>query len=265
MRHASRGQAIVETVIFLPIMLLLLFSIIYLSQAGVAQERGQVAVRYGSMVSPVKDYSVEAMYRAYAAGLPSPAPYTAPSACPGTPVTDTQNAVNQRQILPSSAPTSYPSTQPFWTVPSPTAGCTMGEREVSQGAYPGLTVGFIEVQNDSVTASTVVPNYLKSLLPNAVHLNAKMIVYLPLTVGDSLYCTPGLQGSIVSSGANGPWYGPAGNPIPNPIPSELDPNKTLFPGLTVLAPASWGNNNDNSFNYHSQVGMGSGPLGCENY
>lgn len=265
MNHARRGQALIETVIFLPIMLLLLFSIIYLSQAGVAQERGQVAVRYGSMVSPVQDYSVEAMYRAYAAGLPSPAPYTNPTACPGTSISDTQAAVNQAQALPSSAPTSYPTTQPFWRVPSPSAGCTMGEREVSQGAYPGLTVGFVETLTDTLTANTVVPSYLTRAIPNAVAVNAKMIVYLPLTVSDLLYCTTGLEGTIVGSGAGGPWYGPTGSAIANPIAAELDQTGTLFPGYTALAPTQWNNSNDNSFNYHSQAGMGSAPLGCENY
>lgn len=265
MKNARRGQAILETVLFLPIMLLLLFSIIYLSQAGVAQERGQVAVRYGSMVSPIQDYTVEAMYRAYAAGLHSPAPYTNPTSCPGTSIADTTAAVNQAQSLPSSAPTSYPTTQPFWRVPSPSAGCTMGEREVSQGAYPGLAVGFIETQTETVTANTIVPRYLSAVLPNAVAVNAKMTVYLPLTVSDLLYCSPGFEGTIVGPGAQGPWYGPSGSPIPNPIPSELDPNRTLFPGLTVPAPTQWTNSNDNSFNFQAQEGMGSAPRGCENY
>jgi hypothetical protein len=264
-KHAQRGQALVETALFLPLMLLLLFAIIYLSQAGVAQERGQVAVRYGSLVSPAKNYSVEAMYQAYGAGLPSPTPYSSPTACPGTSASDTQAAVNQAQMLPSNAPTSFPTTQPFWRVPSPSAGCVMGERQVSQGAYPGLTVGFVEAMTNTVTATTIVPSYLSRAIPSAVALNAKMTVYLPLTVGDLLYCTVGLQGSIVGSGNSwGPWYGPQGSAIPNPIPVELDPAHTLFPAFTAMTPVAWGSN-DNSFNYHSQVGVGSAPLGCENY
>ena len=71
-RGAQRGQAIVETALFMPIMLLLILSIVYLSQAGVAQERGQAAVRYGSLVSPVQNYSLPAVYAAYDAGLSSP-------------------------------------------------------------------------------------------------------------------------------------------------------------------------------------------------
>jgi hypothetical protein len=269
-KGAQRGQALIETVVFLPIMLLLLFSIIYLSQAGVAQERGQTAVRYGSLVSPVQNYSIAAMYQAYNSGLPSPIPFTSPAACSGTSAGDTQAAVNQAQVLPTTAPTSYPTTQPLWRVPSPSAACVIGERQISQGFYPGLTVGYVELMTDSVTATAAVPGYLQRAIPNAIAVNAKMTVYLPLTVNDLLYCTNGMEGSVVQgSGSQGPAYAPVGAAIPNPIASELDPKETLFPAYWAHAiapqPAWTASNGSQSFNYDAQAGMGSGPLGCENY
>jgi hypothetical protein len=261
-RGAQRGQAIVETALFMPIMLLLILSIVYLSQAGVAQERGQAAVRYGSLVSPVQNYSLPAVYAAYDAGLSSPIPYTSPTTCPGTAATDVAAAINQQQALPSSAPTSYPTTQPFWTVPSPVANCSMGERQISHGFFPGLTVGYVEMMTNTVSASMPMPNYLKKAIGSAVGINATMTLYLPLTVKDLIYCTPGLQGTIVGRQQ---WSATSGNASANPLEADLDINNTLWPSYTATPPPTWNSSNDDSFNYQADTGMGSGPRGCENY
>jgi hypothetical protein len=261
-RGAQRGQAIVETALFIPIMLLLILAIVYLSQVGVAQERGQAAVRYGSLVSPVQNYSLTAIYAAYDAGLSSPIPYTSPTTCPGTEVTDITAAINQQQPLPSSAPTSYPTTQPFWTVPNPVANCSMGERQISQGFFPGLTVGYVEVMTNTVSGGMPLPDYLQNAIGSTVGVNATMTLYLPLTVNDLIYCTPGLQGSIVGRTQ---WYATTGNASVNPLEADLDLNNTLWPSYTATPPPTWNNSNDGSFNYQATAGMGSGPLGCENY
>lgn len=65
-RHASRGQALAETAIMVPIFLLLLFGVIWAMQLTVMGERSQVAVRYSGFISnqadPIMQYSLYALY-----------------------------------------------------------------------------------------------------------------------------------------------------------------------------------------------------------
>jgi hypothetical protein len=49
--QAQRGQTLVEWVTFMPLLLALIFSLIFFSRLGVLSERSQSAVRYGDMVS----------------------------------------------------------------------------------------------------------------------------------------------------------------------------------------------------------------------
>ena len=49
--HARRGQTLVETALFLPLLLLALFGIIYFSQYGVLQERSLTGARFASLIS----------------------------------------------------------------------------------------------------------------------------------------------------------------------------------------------------------------------
>jgi len=49
--HAQRGQTIVEWCTFFPLLIAMMFSLIFFSRLGVLSERSQSAVRYGNMVS----------------------------------------------------------------------------------------------------------------------------------------------------------------------------------------------------------------------
>src|SRR5579872_2831353 len=49
--RAQRGTAMVESAIFMPLFLLILFGIIWAVQSSVQSERVQIAVRYGGFVS----------------------------------------------------------------------------------------------------------------------------------------------------------------------------------------------------------------------
>jgi hypothetical protein len=256
MMHRSRGQALVESLIFIPIMLTLMFSVMYLSQVGVAQERAQTAVRYGSLVSSQSGYSVEAMYKAYYQGEPSPTPYTAPTTCPGTEVVDVGNAINQAQSLPAGMPTGYATAQPFWKVSSPTVSCTVGEAETGNGAMPGLTNGYVEVMKTNITGTGTAPGYIKAIYGATFGINAQMTVYLPLTISDLVYCSPGFPGKFWPQ--YGPWFAPNdGSPFPMPWVEDMSgvPGGS-FDGVYATPPPAW---NDNTY------AVGAGPAGCSIY
>jgi hypothetical protein len=64
--RADRGQAIFETVLFMPLFLIALVGIMWAVQAGVQSERAASTVRYNGLISleqnPYADYSLNAMY-----------------------------------------------------------------------------------------------------------------------------------------------------------------------------------------------------------
>ena len=86
----QRGQTLVETGFMLPIVLLVLFGVIYFTQFGVVNERSQLAVRYGglyaySLVPPTQCstgncYTPNNIYDYYA--FASGATNTNPIMCP---------------------------------------------------------------------------------------------------------------------------------------------------------------------------------------
>jgi hypothetical protein len=64
--HHQRGQAVVETVIFLPMFMFVLYGMIWAIQTAVQYERVESAVRYSGLVSqytnPYSNYSLYALY-----------------------------------------------------------------------------------------------------------------------------------------------------------------------------------------------------------
>ncbi|HMD01880.1 MAG TPA: hypothetical protein VKG44_02830, partial [Candidatus Baltobacteraceae bacterium] len=81
-RHATRGQALTETAIALPLFLMGLFGVIWAIREGAMSERVQLSVRYGgvlgAMQNPYQDYSLYAVY-ATIDGMPP----VLPSNCTG--------------------------------------------------------------------------------------------------------------------------------------------------------------------------------------
>jgi hypothetical protein len=64
--HDDRGQALYETALFLPVMILALFGIIWATKEATLSERIQLGVRYGGTISqlqnPYNQYSMYALY-----------------------------------------------------------------------------------------------------------------------------------------------------------------------------------------------------------
>ncbi len=262
--RGERGQAVVETALVIPLILVGMLALIYAGQAGVAMERAQTAVRYGGLVSQkMSGPSIEAMYQAYGAGLPSPTPYTSPAPCASA-AADTAAALDQAQVLPSSAPTSFPPTPPYWQVPSPSAACTIGERQVSDYGLPGVTTDLAEQATISLSAPVPVPPSLAAIMPPIV-AHESMVVYLPLSVADLLYCTPGLQTGLLYQ-----YYYQQSIPEGTgaqalPIATALDPMHLLWPSYSAPAAVTWTSSNGQQYQLGAQIGWGAHPATCENY
>jgi hypothetical protein len=162
--HGERGQAIVETVMFLPMFLLALFGILWAVQAAVQSERSQSAVRYAGLIaqadSPYNEYSLYSMY--------SQLPLTS------LPVV-TCNTQGVLDTLSDAAPT-YASPEvvtaspSFWSPPVgiPTVTCPNGAL-VGIPAGTGLAQDVILTErNPSVTSSITVPPALTNLFGSGV-------------------------------------------------------------------------------------------------
>ena len=159
----SRGQALVETAIALPVFLLAMFGVMWALQSGVLGERIQLVARYGGMVSaeinPYQQYSLYSMYSVAANKA-------APVACSAPPGDLLSNAG------PLAAPA--PQAQPFWqpSSGSTTTGTTC-TRTYSNAA--GLTTPKIfGSANVSVAATNDVPSFLQPFLGATTPWSATM-------------------------------------------------------------------------------------------
>ena len=66
MRKHARGQAVLETALFMPLFLLGLFGVMLAGKEGALSERVQLGIRYGGVISslqqPYLSYSIYSMY-----------------------------------------------------------------------------------------------------------------------------------------------------------------------------------------------------------
>ncbi len=162
-RHAERGQATLETAIFLPAFLLVLFGVIWTVQSSVINERAQVAVRFSGLVSdeanPYHQYSLGALYD----GLPGIAPAEVYTCITPGPDALTNNPTNGTFPGPQS-PSFF---QPTGTV---NGTCTPGPTHLSGGTMASPML-FVHTQS-TVTTSVSVPSYLQSALGANQNLSA---------------------------------------------------------------------------------------------
>lgn len=156
MRH-SRGQTLPETALLLPILLLAAFGVIYFSQFGVANERAQLAVRYGGITSfvaqPTAFYSATNIYAFYEGAAGQSAPAVCPTAPPGA--------------YSDSAPFPGPSSAPYWLpaqifTASPQSGCTFTVKNLGGASF--LATHYFSATQVASAASVTIPVYLQGLL-----------------------------------------------------------------------------------------------------
>jgi Flp pilus assembly protein TadG len=190
--HAQRGQAIVETVLFLPLFLLALFGIMWAVRAAVQYERTQSAVRYAGLIaqadSPYDDYSLYSMY--------SQLPLTSLP----TQVCNMPQAVVD--TLTDAAPT-YTSTAspPFWSpLGTPSPLCPV-PAIVGFPASTGFDQDVILTErNPSVTAQISVPAALTGVFgTTATSITASGYFFRTVGVNTLVACYPALETQIKKS------------------------------------------------------------------
>lgn len=142
MRDDERGQALVEAALFLPLVLLLMFGAIYISQFSVVAARTQLAVRYGANTANTAAlYSVANIYSGMGA-TPTLGTCTAPLV----------------SVLSDGAPLPGPTLAPYWQPASATSSCTTAASKNQGAQFLSL---FVASTVQTVSASVNVPNYLQ--------------------------------------------------------------------------------------------------------
>jgi TadE-like protein len=225
----TRGQAIVETAIFLPLALLTLWAVIWASQYAVMNERVQSAVRYSGLVSnqlnPYTQYSFYALYNSlgvYSSNSPLPA-----ATC-NAPTTD---------ALTNSGSYPGPASAPFWlaTPSAPTVQCSPTAIAVFNIGMNATALGLSNTP--LVQAAAIVPPYLSHALQfgsviNQANIptNASLNFIKPADLGTLMTCHPDFQKNVAVSLSNvAPTMDPTGipqplaQPVPAPTPIQDDP------------------------------------------
>ncbi|HEV3152333.1 MAG TPA: TadE family protein [Candidatus Baltobacteraceae bacterium] len=180
----------VESAIFMPLFLLILFGIIWAVQSSVQSERVQIAVRYGGLVSneaaPYVGYSLYGLYLAAA----SPAVNTSCS----SPTTD---------ALTDSGAFPGPTSAPFWSPEAnKTSGsCTKGAAVLSGGNLSSSLV-FLSTQS-SITTQVLVPTLLQPTLKTAnQNLSASQTFFDTPDLGTLMKCYSDLDSAVTQSLTN---------------------------------------------------------------
>ncbi len=212
----SRGQALLETALALPVFLVAMFGVVWALQSGVLGERIQLVARYGGMVSseinPFQQYSLYGMYAA-AANRAAPVACTAP---PG-------------DLLANGAPLAAPApaAQPFW---QPTSGSTQTTTTCTRtySSAPGLsTPKIFGSASIAVSATNDVPTILQPFLGATVPWTATMNQMRSPDMAALAACYPDLAAAFQASV----------NP-PNPAPAlpATDVPEITAPDTAQLAP-----------------------------
>jgi len=206
-RHAERGQALVETAISIGGFLLVLYAIIWVAQTAVVAGRLQLGVRYGSVmtseISPYVDYSLYATYNSVAS--PSMPAY----ACTAPPV----------GILNDSAPLPAPPSAPFWQPPSASvvSACTMTLGTYSQ--YALARPFLIEQTQQSFSAAEPVPHYLAGALGASTSMASSARYFRTPDLATVAYCFPSLATTVHRSLAHDD-ASVAAEAAPTPVPAQ---------------------------------------------
>jgi hypothetical protein len=187
--QAQRGQAIAETVVFLPLFLLALFGMIWMVQVAVQYERVESAVRYAGLISqqvnPYEDYSLYSLYTQ----LNAPAMPTMTCASPSTDtLTDAAPTYTSSQTLTASPP--------FWSPSSSQAGCA-SYGLIGLKAGTGLSQDVILSQQQPSMASTV--SAVGTIGLSSSTPIASAYFFRPIGIDTILACYPTLDTQVTNS------------------------------------------------------------------
>lgn len=191
--HAQRGNALFETVLFLPVALVVMFAVLYFARFGVLEERAQGAVRYGAAVSyeSASKYSAADIYDAVALHAP------AATACTAGVAADTVT------VLGGTGPSG--SARPFWQ-PDHAAAATCTGTTANLGGASWAAYNYIMVTKHSVSASIDVPAYITSVLGTTGNVSASLGYAHADPPSTIMYCLSGVA-SAVSAALNVSYTG----------------------------------------------------------
>jgi hypothetical protein len=202
--HARRGQTLLETALFLPMLLLAMFAIIYFSQYGVLQERSAAGARFASLISNAADtsgFSLQELYHElHRESSNQIDPLFPPDSlsCAATAASDGANALTQAQTMPdgSTGPTAPPYFQPD---PAPTqqTGCAGQSISLTSNAANSANWHFI-AQLTHVEADKSAPGFIKQYLPSVTSgdIHSAMVEMRAASPDDIAYCSPGFAAAL---------------------------------------------------------------------
>lgn len=219
--HGQRGQALVETAIFLPVFLLVLFGMMWVVQFSVLNERAQIGVRYSGLISnessPYDGFSLYSIYNNVGGRTQS-----ATTTC-ATPPPDAYSNDPSNGAFPG------PTSQPFWQPTGPTTGsCTEGRVPITDSS---LTVPMLLVNTFSQTSTlkqttTNLPTAISGL--RTTTLSAQQNFVNTPDIASIMQCYPEIETAVNNSivGEQQPSNNPTATmPMPavNPTnPPSLD-------------------------------------------
>jgi hypothetical protein len=201
---SQRGQALIETVICVPLFLFGLFGVIWAIQLGVQYERVEGAVRYAGLVSetinPYTDYSLYSMYGQLSVTSIAPNPCATPIASAlsyGAPYTVTSP-------LASAASQTVTASPPFWdpsTTPSTSCSQNFGAGSGLHGSAAGTPddpqyAPHLQVEDylfsaiqPKITSTVAVPSFLSSVLGTSTSTaSTGEWFWRGLTIQQIMYC-----------------------------------------------------------------------------
>jgi len=183
MRHDERGQALLETAIFLPVALTVLFAIIYFSRFGVLAGRAESAARYGALIAynSTPAYSAADIYTAIATGGTALAP------CPANVVPDTIAAVSGQYGAGGATPS------PYWR-PDAAATTACTHTVIGYGGPAWAALQRVTNTRQAVAAGVVAPPFLCGVVGGGINNASASLGYVrsdPPSV--IMYCVGGAE------------------------------------------------------------------------
>jgi hypothetical protein len=184
----SRGQALLETAISLPVFLLVMFGVVWALQIGVLGERVEMVARYGGMVSArINPYEQYSLYAAYSAAAGAPLP----TSCVKPPT----------GLISNTGPLAAPATQtqPFW---EPSAGTAVASVVCGKilangtGLSAPMLLGRTAI---TVEAATDVPAMLQSAIGSQRQRLSTLHQFESPDMATLVGCYAELQGAFSSS------------------------------------------------------------------
>ena len=210
--RGSRGQALIEMTIALPIVLLALFGIMYVARLGVVDERAQLALRYGGIAGFITGSGAYSAANIYANLNPSSVPQPCPTPAMGA--------------FSNSAPFPGPSSAPFWQPDSTSGSAPCAPAVFGMGGAQFLASHFFSATALSVNANVAVPSYIQAALgESSQNVSVSETFVHPAFPGMIMYCSTEVRnrvnGAITAEGSSiPPTPIPNGAPNPSPAPNN---------------------------------------------